>query len=1030
MKKEVFKNVINTLPDILKNLSSYVKNRLDKDGQELLENSNGTISVLIKLFAGPAIDKYFETLENKKLLQHGSLNYFKASLAQVSLSLAKLQYDEKEMISLHIKDILEKFNIDFDTHKISSDLLVIFTPQYHPIIVQIKDEVVKLMKQLALSNEIILAFKKDFNQNIAKQVEDIFGKDLYKKHLTDIEQKQLQNSEIKLLLDMYNLKKIGFKDEEDLNYETTYAIWKSVGELLEQNNYIDNYEDEEYKKIENQQKDITELIEQYFEKHDKHLEQILFIVADFGKGKSIFLKQYASKLAKEYLETGEGYFPIYFNLRDYGRYSKDVTFGVIFDFIEQNYQIDLSNDYFKTKKFFFLIDSLDESGELTKSIIDKVITSIKDIQKLDKTKCVKNRIIITTRPFDDGLENQLKSHSPFCIENKDERKIPQYISIFGFKQEQFNHWLETSIKKTINSHKSFSINLHKTIQQIISNEINVYEEMRINSSLSRTELNRPIFAYMIYQLLLNNSDIKKIGKIGIYLSFLNLLTKEAKHINDKTYTINLQEEYKYRGLLHTIASLWMYKRHSGLQGILDKIEICRTLDGRHTGDADNIILEKYKKESVTEIQFLSHSYFGTNDNKLHFQHQSFAEILLAEYYLKLFIKFALDESDELSQIQGRLSLGEPTTQTITFLKELLILLKETTINKENIIEKRKLLFPLLASLVIDKKGLFYSSELYHEWYKKASFEENSSIIPNELLQNWPISEDVLNKILILCTSIFESNDNYIVGNTQMTNALYDNEVLTFKNGALKKLAPDMDKWIALLVGNALETNQEEKKFFNARIKKVNIFFELIQTWNYTNNNSAPIWAQEYFIGIDMQNFSDEIEMDRKDLDGIDFSFSYLKNISFSESNLRGVNFSNCTFEEIFATNAHIENIILKNLSLNSPLYLYGCSLDNYVLIPIQIVQALMKIKNTDNFNIGFWPCGVTKTILGITGKHSVAFNKYILRRIHNTYSPIIDLLEIIYSHTELGISKETMKSWFKYKSRTLKKDFEEKIDNL
>ena len=58
------------------------------------------------------------------------------------------------------------------------------------------------------------------------------------------------------------------------------------------------------------------------------------MLADFGKGKSVFLRHYAAKLAKDYLETHNGLFPVYFNLRDFKNYSSESKLGVIADYLE------------------------------------------------------------------------------------------------------------------------------------------------------------------------------------------------------------------------------------------------------------------------------------------------------------------------------------------------------------------------------------------------------------------------------------------------------------------------------------------------------------------------------------------------------------------------------------------------------------------------------------------------------------------------------------------------------------------------
>ena len=78
---------------------------------------------------------------------------------------------------------------------------------------------------------------------------------------------------------------------------------------------------------------------------------ILFAVADFGKGKSVFLKQLASKLAKKFVNEGEGYFPVYFNLRNFANYRSDTDLGVIDDFLQTEYGINIREELYKKKKY-------------------------------------------------------------------------------------------------------------------------------------------------------------------------------------------------------------------------------------------------------------------------------------------------------------------------------------------------------------------------------------------------------------------------------------------------------------------------------------------------------------------------------------------------------------------------------------------------------------------------------------------------------------------------------------------------------
>lgn len=44
-------------------------------------------------------------------------------------------------------------------------------------------------------------------------------------------------------------------------------------------------------------------------------------------------------------------------------------------------------------------------------------------------------------------------------------------------------------------------------------------------------------------------------------------------------------------------------------------------------------------------------------------------MLLAEYYLKVFINYALNDNTSVEEARIRLNIGNPTAQTIEFLKD-------------------------------------------------------------------------------------------------------------------------------------------------------------------------------------------------------------------------------------------------------------------------------------------------------------------------------------------------------------------------
>jgi len=450
MKKKTVEKIAKSLPKTLKNTTSYFKENFDKSGQALLGNTTGTVGILIEFFAQDKIDAYFKKITEKKLENFASNVYLQASLIQVGKSIESLN---NEAIQIEDSSFLLELFIDMlgETSFNPNDILTIFTPQYHPIVLFVKEQMEKMLDVLELHPQVIQSFTRDFNKNIEATLKETFGDEDYARHIEEIKEFVLEESESKLLHDMYELRKIGFKDGESLRYEEAYASWKPVSDVLgkEETKKItkQNKEEEqkEHQELEANLRPTQELIEEYFETYKESVQNILFVIADFGKGKTVFLKQYASRLAKEYAQTKEGYFPIYFNLRNFSNYSSDGTLGVLGHFLLDEYGIRIDDEEFKKKKYLFLVDSLDESGELTQGKIDRVVESIKNIQNIDKETRRDNRIVISSRPFSEALERQLKAHKPLTKLDKNSNEIPQYISLYGFKEEQFNSWLSHTL---------------------------------------------------------------------------------------------------------------------------------------------------------------------------------------------------------------------------------------------------------------------------------------------------------------------------------------------------------------------------------------------------------------------------------------------------------------------------------------------------------------------------------------------------------------------------------------------------------
>lgn len=950
MNKKTIENIAKSLPAFFKNAIDYVKENFESKGAKVFENLGGTVGVLINLFAQPLIDKYFDSLSENKLENFGYNTYLKTSLLQARASLDGIEskidgsVNPKLIFDTLNKTLQEEISI-FD----KTNILLIFQPQYHPAAVFVKNSYQRILGELNVNAVDIKIFIKRFNEGIEANLIQQFGSD-YDEHIKKTEKFRLKDTETAFLWDTTQQGKIGFKDSENLRYESTYGQWKKTSDFRQKDD--EDLDTKQNTAIENKLVKLENLIEEYFSNNPNNsLQKILFLIADFGKGKSIFLKYYASTLAKDYLETSEGYFPVYFNLRNFKNFSTDSRLGVISEYLETNYSIKIDDEYFQKKKFVFLVDSLDESGELNKRTIDKVIASVKSIQGINKSKFKTNRIIISSRPFDEGFSHHLTEHEPHVIENDEGREIQHFISIYGFTKSQFNEWLLNTLSSFPNIGtipvQGFAKKIITSINQKV--KIDIYDELLKNKTLSRSELRRPIFAYMIYQLIVNNVDFLSVGKLGVYMSFLNLLTKEAKHIHDVNYRINLREEFEFRNVLHATASLWAYERQSGRQGLLKKADICRVLDGKDSEESDYEVLERFKGQNITEIQFLSHSYFGENDNILHFQHQSFAEILLAEYYVKVLIKFSLDEDADIEDARVKLTIGEPTEQTILFLQEILRLIRETSVNSytKDIMEKRKLLFPLMASLASKKHNRLFCNDVYYSWYMNCEIKENQIDYPFASLEKWCIDKTRIDKIIRLATNILNAKTNYLPIKISSKTALFNNEVIKIQNQSLSSIPFCTDHWLALLSGNILCNdfgNSQTPILFNTA-HEIDCFrlFEMIKSRNFTFNESAPSWGKSLFKGLNMSKMTATFDLSHYNFDGIDFSYSHFKYFRAWNANWSRCALNHCVFEQVsFITCLFFDTEIFNIKSVVHPFYMSNCETNDDV--------KLLDIFNTTNLD--------------------------------------------------------------------------------
>ncbi|WP_025895999.1 NACHT domain-containing protein [Kordiimonas gwangyangensis] len=935
-----YQKSVKELPEILADVVSVVKTYFNENGQAILEQSTGGVALAAKLVLGPSLDRYFQRIAKKKKANFGFETYLRAAADQAELSLQSVLGElELPTEKVKLRFLTNKFFNDLGNFE-STDLILVFSPKYHPAVTFVLNFYRKLLRDVGVSQDLANTFERDFNSHIEVAVANTFGGS-YGSHLQDVERYQLEESEIKLLARTVSEGRIGLQENENLKYEDTYGSWRpisSFGQVREE-------QIEEDKNVVL----VTDLIEEYFgDITATTLDKVLFLVADFGKGKSVFLRRYASQLAHNYLDKRSGYFPIYFNLRNYSSYSSDTPLGVVADYLETDFGICIQDDYFRNKRFVFLLDSLDESGELTSKHISAVVNSVRRIQSLDKSKCRSNRLIVSTRPIDEGLDELLRAHKPYQFKNDEGRSIQCFLSVHGFTKAQFNSWLRESLMEAF---RQLPDHGREQVEQLIQPPVDLYDHFHQKNGLSVGELRRPIFAYMIYQLLLNGVDLSALGKIGVYLSFLNLLTKEAKHIDDKEYIIDLTQEFEFRNLLHVVAALWMRERQQGKQGILNKADICRVLDGEDKGQSDSEILERYKAQGVVQVEFLSHSYFGENNSHLHFQHQSFAEMLLAEYYLKIFVKYALDDKCTITDVQTRLSLGVPTAQTIEFLKELLALLRETVCENPTpeVLQKRKLLLPLMCSLASRQNNPLFCYDIYYRWFKGITLSANSTQIPDDSLVRWCIGEVELEKIINLAANIVESKAVVLSGEAQIAASLFSNDLLVFQKTDLSRAPRNIDKWLALLVGNNLYNNTKENRFFNRRLEDGFAVFRLARTWHEGNDEIAPYWGRSLFRGLSIHRKvwgSAESIFRGLEFGDVDFSYSEFTGLHFMDCNLSYAKFEYCKLKHVEMVCCNLAGVSFKGVHSDTAKFSINLS-QSFLCQSVFVPEVLATYLNAD-----------------------------------------------------------------------------------
>ncbi len=319
-----------------------------------------------------------------------------------------------------------------------------------------------------------------------------------------------------------------------------------------------------------------------------------------------------------------------------------------------------------------------------------------------------------------------------------------------------------------------------------------------------------------------------------------------------------------------------------------------------------------------------------------------------------------------------------------------------------------------------ENNTLHSQAIQFKWFDRVGFNKDSTAISDELLENWAINNEELEKIIHLAKEIIDSKTTLVLAKTEPKNALFNKELTIFTNMQMGSNPTDIDKWLALLVGNILHTdNEEERVFFNGKLDNPENLFEMIRNWNYSNSASAPVWARKYFTGIKMQK-SHNINLISLNLLRLNFSYSDLKNIDMYHSNLFGTKFNNCVFEHINMSNATLIGARFDNIQIIGSMLEIGFSrIADDILIPINMANCLLNIDS--KMHTFYINCG---SEISYIRYHTLKF----VSETHEIFDTLRGLL--VFGLEKKLFDIKEIKSWFEYGDDKTKEEFEKLINKL
>jgi hypothetical protein len=316
----------------------------------------------------------------------------------------------------------------------------------------------------------------------------------------------------------------------------------------------------------------------------------------------------------------------------------------------------------------------------------------------------------------------------------------------------------------------------------------------------------------------------------------------------------------------------------------------------------------------------------------------------------------------------------------------------------------------MASLSTNKHNNLFSHSIFYEWYKKFKIQANIPEYPESSIREWFFTQDKIDKIINLARSIVESSPEYIMVKGKSHTSLFNKELFEIQNEKLQRSAVNLDKWLALLVGNILYNDEKKNIYFNSTLNEYEPIFDMIRNWNfYSITDSSPFWAKSLFKGINMTMNDEEYNFSFANVSGINFSHSYFKNINLSSSKLVG-----CVFEDVKFENVDFSFSDLTNSKFKSIVKIEGAfDLGFAVLSPEVFLPPQLAKKYYDS---GFM--GNQKSFIPESGFSNI--------------NQLFETLEGILEHgINIGLySKDECATWFQFETMHLETLFERKLSLL